>query len=33
MKFGARFGIKNEPDDLNEVDYYFWAERLTRSFG
>ncbi len=32
MKFGAGFGIKNEPDDLNEVDYYFWAGAFNTFF-
>ena len=32
MKFGAGFGIKNEPDDLNKVDYYFWAGAFNTFF-
>jgi CubicO group peptidase (beta-lactamase class C family) len=32
MTFGGGYGIKNEPDNVNEVDYYFWAGAFNTFF-
>ena len=32
MTFGGGFGIKNEPNDLEKVDYYFWAGAFNTFF-
>lgn len=32
MTFGGGFGIKNEPENVEEVDYYFWAGAFNTFF-
>jgi CubicO group peptidase (beta-lactamase class C family) len=32
MTFGGGFGIKNEPKNLEQVDYYFWAGAFNTFF-
>ena len=32
MTFGGGFGIKNQPDNLEQIDYYFWAGAFNTFF-